>query len=194
MPPDLNPQPPAKLPGVGVDSQPGTGGTRMDFTKPAGGAAVSPAGANDRQPSTNYDVDIYSPKSGDSWESISREFYGDPRFAQALAAYNRGQLAKARPVDVPPLHVVKKYLPAAPATPGAGSAPDWNAVNPPARGAAEKPFVIPTGGMSMRGVAKLVLGSEQRWNDIYNLNPHLRPDVILQAGTELKLPPDARVP
>jgi hypothetical protein len=48
--------------------------------------------------------------------------------------------------------------------------------------------------MSMRGVAKLVLGTEQRWGDIHNLNPHLRPDVILPAGTELKLPPDARVP
>ena len=47
--------------------------------------------------------------------------------------------------------------------------------------------------MTMKAVAKLTLGNEQRWGDIYDLNSHLRPD-NLPAGTELKLPADARIP
>ena len=97
-------------------------------------------------------------------------------------------------VNVPPIHVVKKYMPAAAtATPaggvGTGSAPDWGAAAPASRPAAEKPFVVPTGGLSMRGVARIALGTEQRWQEIYNLNPHLKPDEALPAGTELKMPP-----
>ena len=41
---------------------------------------------------------------------------------------------------------------------------------------------------------RLLLGNERRWQDIYDLNPHLRPDQVLPAGTELRVPADARDP
>ncbi|HSQ58425.1 MAG TPA: hypothetical protein VLM40_22075, partial [Gemmata sp.] len=111
-------------------------------------------------------------------------------------------LARGTPVNVPPIHIVKSYMPVTnQVTPASGNfgssaAPDWGTASPQpaARGGVAKPFVVPTGGMSMRGVARLTLGTEQRWNDIYILNPHLKPDQILAAGTELKLPPEARLP
>jgi hypothetical protein len=103
-------------------------------------------------------------------------------------------------VNVPPIHIVKRYMPAATGavTPtggvGAASAPDWGAATATPRRGGERKFVVPSGGMSMRAVARLTLGSEQKWNDIYSLNPHLKPDDILPAGTELQVPPEARVP
>ena len=173
----------------------------MEFTKPSGTPAVTAIGATtDRAPSTTYDVDIYSPRQGDTWEAISREFFGDARFAAGLRAYNRNRAVPGNsPVDVPPLSVVKRYMPAAPAAPGTGSggfgsANDWGAVTPPARATGEKLFRVPMGGMTMGAIARTTLGTEQRFDYIYRLNPHLRPDERLPAGTEVKLPPDARNP
>lgn len=144
-------------------------------------------------------MDIYEPKAGDTYESISREFYNDVRFAAALRAYNRNKpLQGAGPIDVPPLHVIKRYMPgggmgATPVSrPAPGPDPGWAPAVSPTRG--DKTFRVPSGGMSMRGVARLLLGSEQRWQEVYDRNPHLRPDEILPAGTELRLPPDARLP
>ena len=46
--------------------------------------------------------------------------------------------------------------------------------------------------MSLPAVAKLVLGNDQRWRELYDLNPDVNPSKV-SAGTELKLPADARV-
>jgi hypothetical protein len=153
----------------------------------------------ERTPSTSFDVDIYEPKAGDTYEAISREFYNDTRYAAGLRAYNGNKpLQGAGPIDVPPLHVVKRYMPggigSTPVSrPVVGTDPGWGAAGSSvSRG--EKHFRVPSGGMSMRGVARLLLGNEQRWRDVYELNPHLRPDEVLPAGTELRLPADARTP
>ncbi len=50
---------------------------------------------------------------------------------------------------------------------------------------------VPMGGMSMQAVARLTLGNEQRWSEIYDLNPQLNPSKV-PAGTDLKLPADAK--
>jgi hypothetical protein len=52
--------------------------------------------------------------------------------------------------------------------------------------------VPPGDGMSLPAVAKLVLGNDQRWRELYDLNPDVNPSKVT-AGTELKLPADARV-
>jgi uncharacterized protein (TIGR03067 family) len=57
-----------------------------------------------------------------------------------------------------------------------------------------KRFRVPSGGLSLRGVARVTLGSAERWAEIYSLNSQFRPDDRLPAGTELRLPADARVP
>jgi hypothetical protein len=177
---------------------------KIEFSKPPGGPSVTPVAGTgneiERSPSTSFDVDIYEPKAGDSYEAISREFYNDTRFATGLRAYNRNKpLQGAGPIDVPPLHVIKRYQPggvgATPVSrPVAGTDPGWGPAGVPTTPRGEKTFRVPQGGMSMRGVARLILGNEQRWRDVYDLNPQLRPDEILPAGTELKLPADARTP
>ncbi len=208
LPPDFGPEPattpvkplgaPPAAPPPAVNPQFNGIRSNPEITKPT----VTPVAAIERSPTTSYDVDLHEPKAGDTYESISREFYNDTRYAAVLKTYNRNKpLQGSGPIDVPPLHVLKRYTQNQPqsgvvpvsqtgATQEWGSAPAAAAV----RTGADKSFRIPTGGMSMRAVARLTLSNEQRWNDIYALNPQLRPDEILPAGTELRLPADARNP
>jgi LysM repeat protein len=164
----------------------GAGGTTMEFTKPAGGA---PAAVPEKTPTTSYDVDIYHPKPGDTYESISREFYNDTRYASALQAYNRNRQAQGT-VDVPPLHIVKRYTPGTPAD----ATPTWGSAGGTARTTGARTYTVPQGGMSLATVAKSLLGSEQRWRELYDLNPQVTNPSQVPAGTELKLPTDARNP
>jgi hypothetical protein len=49
--------------------------------------------------------------------------------------------------------------------------------------------------MTLRAVSRLTLGADTRWAEIWELNRQItRPDEVLPAGTELRLPPDARLP
>jgi hypothetical protein len=45
----------------------------------------------------------------------------------------------------------------------------------------------------MRAIARNTLGDDQRWGEIYNLNPQLRADLIPE-GTDVRLPTDAKLP
>jgi hypothetical protein len=47
---------------------------------------------------------------------------------------------------------------------------------------------------SEREIAKTLLGSEQRWQEIYNLNPQITNPNNIPAGTEVRMPADARMP
>ena len=184
-------------------------GTPTAFTKPGGTTEVKPV-APEFAPKTDFDVDMYDPKANDSYESISLEWYNDRRYAAALRAFNQNKpLQGGHAVDVPPIHILKRRFPAqagGAVTPvgGAGAGPSatpqWGPAgdkpDAPARavGAGRGGYVVPPGGMTMKAVARLTLGNEQRWRDIYDLNSNLRPDDVLPPGTELKLPPDARLP
>jgi LysM repeat protein len=182
-----------------------TGSTKLEFTKPPSSPTVTPvsgSGSGERVPSTSYDVDIYDPKPGDSYPSIAREFYNDTRYAAALQAYNRNKpIRPADPIEVPPIYILKRMMPAEPgggvpaAGPGSSAPAAWNpSGTPAARSGGHVLFRVPQGGMSMRAVARWTLGNEQRWTEIYDLNPQAKPDEKLPAGTELKLPADARLP
>jgi MraZ protein len=46
----------------------------------------------------------------------------------------------------------------------------------------------------MRDIARRTLGGSERWTEIHKLNPMLKPDSALAAGTVLRLPGDACVP
>jgi hypothetical protein len=184
-----------KLPAVPGSEGAKPGAEKIEFVKPAESSTAAPA---TRPPTTSYDVDIYHPKANDSWESISREYFSDTRYAAALRAYNQNRaLTPGREVDVPPLHVLRRMNPqpapvaGAPTgrvTPASGTDP-WNA----AGGSGAKIYRVPPGdGMSLPAVAKLVLGNDQRWQELYELNPNVNPGKV-PAGTELKLPADARV-
>lgn len=199
--PEFKPPMPEFPPPAGI-------GTTAVFTKPSGSPEVKPT-VPEIAPKTNFDVDLYEPKANDSYESISMEYYNDKRYAAALKAFNSNQaLTGGRFVAVPPMHILKKKFPGqvGNVTPVGGtggtpsSAPQWGPAGEsstpvPARAAGiyRGTYVVPAGnGMTMLNVAKLTLGNEQRWRDIYDLNPNLRPGDVLPPGTELKLPSDAR--
>ena len=166
------------------------------------------------EPKTNFDVDLYYPKQGDSYEAISQEYYNDRRFAKALEMFNRNQqLQGGRAVDVPPIHILKKRFPGlvGSVTPagGSGSLPTSTGPNWTASGDRSEPvptratggnnargvFVVPAGGMTLKAVAREALGNEQRWRDLWDLNPQFTDtSQMLPAGTEVKLPSDARRP
>ena len=87
----------------------------------------------------------------------------------------------------------RRRLPGTPPTapPRPQAAIHWNAAGVGTVSA--RTYRVPPGdGMSLPAVAKLVLGNDQRWRELYDLNPDVNPSKVT-AGTELKLPADARV-
>ena len=79
----------------------------IDFPRPAA-AEVRPAVPTDRAATTSFDVDLHEVKTGDSYESICREFYSDVKYAPALRTFNSNRALQAKDrVEVPPIHVLK---------------------------------------------------------------------------------------
>ena len=59
---------------------------------------------------TDYDVDIHKLRAGDTYAAISEKFYGSANFANALRGYNdNADLTNLRDVQVPPMHIIKKF-------------------------------------------------------------------------------------
>lgn len=207
----VGPATPPASPSPGVfppTTPPGSGtGVRIDSVKPPGSASVQPIGVNERSPSTSFDVDLHEAKTGETYESISREFYNDVKYARALAEFNRRKpLQNNGPVEVPPVHVLKKQFPqlvgtAAPVTPasGTGPAPNWGAAGAPpapqpdptfrAAATAKRSYTVSRAGMTLRDVAKELYGDERRWRDLYEANTQITAaDEALRVGAEIKLP------
>ena len=46
---------------------------------------------------------------------------------------------------------------------------------------------------TLQDIARRTLGSSERWGDLHKLNPTLKPDEPLSAGTTVRLPADACV-
>jgi hypothetical protein len=167
-------------------------------------------------------VELYEPKAGDNYDTISREFYNDPRYSRALAAYNRNkQLTGGGHVEVPPIHVLRKKFPTLigtsadplpgpsavlpvdakapaavpPAAPVFGPAGKRDDPAPVFRSTKPLTYTVRSSGINIPAVAKVTLGSELRWKEIWDLNPQITAaGEYLQLGTELKLPPDAKLP
>lgn len=192
----------------------GTNGTGSTFnlTKPAS-PSVTQTTAIERTPTTSYDVDIYSPKQGDTWEAISQEYYNDKRYAAALrAANNNASLTSGGSVDIPPLFILKQKfqnglgastsIPSPPPSPPPssspqGSTPNWapsNPTTPATQSTGTKIYRVPAGGTTLPAIAKAFLGNEQRWTELYNLNPQVTAPNAVPAGMDIKLPADAKVP
>ncbi len=193
--PNLNPSAPTFNP---------SGAAIPTSIKPAGNTETRPA-APEFAPKTTFDVDIHTVMPKEDYKSISREFYNDDRFAAALSAYNQNRLIKIGDrVDVPPIHVLKRDFPqligggtvqpASGSRSTAPSQPEWNNAAPRPVANGRSTFTIPNGnGMTLQQIARQTMGSEQRWRDIYDLNPQVSSNERLLPGTELKMPADARL-
>jgi hypothetical protein len=171
-------------------------GTPTTFSKPSGGAEVRP-GVPETLPKSSFDVDLHNPTAGDSYESISKEFYNDARFAPALKAFNKNlPLQGGRYVEVPPLHVLKRrfptqggnVVPAGSTGAPTSTGPNWGAPSdePPRPSVAGRgSFTVPAGGLTLQDAARQMGTS---WRDLYDLNPQYAPGTLIPAGTELKVP------
>jgi nucleoid-associated protein YgaU len=168
-----------------------------------GSPEVKPSPTPDRAAQTSFDVDLHEPKQGDTYSSVSKDFYNDVKYAQALQAYNGNRpLQGGMHVEVPPIHILKKRYPqmiagAVPAvtTAGAKSGDGWGPAgqaSPAFRASGQRTFTVPTGGLTMGAIARDTLGSQYRWRDIYDLNPALSPGDVLPAGTVVKIPTESK--
>jgi hypothetical protein len=82
---------------------------------------------------------------------------------------------------------------AVPADPWNAATPTYQASPATAAPGGFKIYRVPTDGLSLPTIARQLLGNERRWVEIYDLNPEVNASRV-PAGTELRLPPDARLP
>jgi nucleoid-associated protein YgaU len=173
---------------------------------PSGRPAAAPRSAEAR---TDFDVDIHEPKAGDSYEVISRQHYGDPKYADALRAFNRGrEVGTGGPVMVPPMYVLRQKFRdriAAPrasdVAPAGGPARDrsdadgleWSPANktPTADGRATGTYTVRRGGMTLWDVAEEVYNDRRQYKRVWEANPNLDPNAVQPEGTRLRLPTDS---
>lgn len=200
------PMPHGSLAGVpSVDGPGSTGPTEpMSLTGPSGNVGnvgSSPTGNTggiERPARTDYDVGLHEPRAGETYETISEEWYNTKKLAAALRAYNRNKALQGQgPVEVPPIDVLRRMYPQLlggemrPATVPAVT-PEWapSASRPEAFNPVRaREYIVPPGGMTMRDVARAALGLESRWVELYELNPEItNPGAVLPAGTRLRLP------
>ncbi|MCI0639248.1 MAG: hypothetical protein L0Y72_32410 [Gemmataceae bacterium] len=57
-----------------------------------------------------------------------------------------------------------------------------------------KRYRVGGNGQMIIEIAQQTLGDPRRWSEIYRLNPNLRPELPIPAGTEIRLPANANVP
>ena len=67
--------------------------------------------------------------------------------------------------------------------------PSNPAADPPVGGAEARAYQVPAGkGQMLFEIAQQTLGNPVRWNEIYRLNPQIRPDQPIAPGTTLRIP------
>jgi hypothetical protein len=139
----------------------------------------------------SYDEETYACQPTDSFRTISQTYYHSDRFERALLLFNRNHplateavkqeppaLQQGQTVYIPPQRILERYY---------GMAIPSDA--PPAP---PKSYKVGANGEMFLEIARRTLNDENRWADIYRLNPSYDPSQPIPAGSELRLPPDAR--
>jgi hypothetical protein len=161
----------------------------------------------------SYDEETFYCKAPyTTFESISKKFYNNENYAQALLLFNRNhprraaalwkdppQLQEDMPIYIPPLRILEKhynyaikdYNPLPPSVAPPAAATTDTSLSSPSEGpryAVRKPEAI-------REIARATLGNWERWSEIYTLNgKNFDPSRPLPVGAVLAMPGDARIP
>ena len=198
-------------------SAPGNSGPPPIGTKPD--VSVQPVGvvAPTRTPPAqqgNWDDDLYQARSGETFPSIARDHYQSERYGQALMYYNRdyplatvatqrdpATIAAGQRIYLPPTRILQRDYGSI--IPDPSAAPPASAAGQPAAPAAvvstatiplpEKRYRVPGGGAMFLTIARSKLGDENRWPEIYRLNPSFEPTNLVPGGTVLRMPGDAKI-
>jgi len=186
---------------------------------PSGPAGPAVAGTKPQVESFDERKHVCQPTDTD-FAAVSKSVYNSDKYAQALIEYNRDhplgkaavqQAPKLQPgaeVYVPPVHVLETRYPNAiqnlrslppdrSKSPDPGPSPPPKAMVPvvpgPANAGQYKLYSVAPGGQQFYEIARDTLGSGTRWSEIYQLNQQYDPQLMVPAGTQLKLPADAHV-
>jgi nucleoid-associated protein YgaU len=162
----------------------------------------------------SYDEETYICKPGDTFASISRQYYQAEKYERALLVFNRNHprasdvirqdpplLNAGQPVYIPPLRVLEKQYasvipdhiplpPSVPPSPLAGSTPGYPASSPVS---GDRLYRVRANGEMIWDIAQRTLGKGERWAEIYGLNPQLNPQQPVPGGYTLHLPADASI-
>ncbi len=147
---------------------------------------------------TDYDVDLHYVKGGDSWAAVSKQYYGDERYAEALKGYNQNAaVTQLQRAEVPPIHVLRKNFATAIGRPAEKPA-EWGAIQPSAAterrtNGGAKTYVVPTGGKSIKDIAADAYGDERYWGTVWESNPKLTPDKPIPEGTKIVLTSQSKI-
>ncbi|QEL16131.1 hypothetical protein [Limnoglobus roseus] len=168
-------------------------------------AATTPPAPAVTGAKTDYDVDLHYVKGGDSWAAVSKQYYGDERYAEALKGYNQNAaLTQLQRAEVPPIHVLRKNFANAIGKPPE-KATEWGAIQTSgatdrptaeprrATGGGYKTYVIPAGGKSIKDIAADAYGDERYWGTVWESNPKLTPDKPIPEGTKIFLTSQSKI-
>jgi hypothetical protein len=203
-----------------IGTQPGAVAPPIPAPGPSGVVQASAVGG---PVVDSFDEETYYVRPGDSFRSISEQFYRSPRYERALLLFNRDHprtsdsirqeppvLNPGQAIFIPPDRVLEKQFPAtfnqgAPLPSGPAPGPvGLDAPRPVAPAAGGTPstswsppsgpsYRVRPGGETFLDIARHTLGSSDRWADIYRLNGHYSPTGTVPAGSVLVLPPSAQV-
>ena len=201
-----------KLPAIPAPKENGLPPTMTG--NPSGFVIPAPAKSSDARV-VNYDVQTFPARPGDTFASLSKQLYGDEKYANALLAYNREfstnrnmtALQAGQTVLLPPIQILQdRYATAlADVRPKVGGAavsisppvpviPNRNAPTPTPSADLTKSYRIPAGGQKIYELAIQTLGDGSRWTEIYRLNPAIDPLQPIPGNMVVRLPGNANVP
>ena len=169
----------------------------------------------------SFDAKIYICRQGDTFASISMAQYGSDKYGQALFQYNLddpGAGSALQPgmttlqanqrilIPVNAYTLQGKYAALIVDRPGAmtpvqttpiqtvsGATASSNPIATAASVTGERSYRVHTAGEMFLTIARNTLGNEDRWPEIYRLNPRFDPKDALPGGSILRMPGDARI-
>jgi hypothetical protein len=164
----------------------------------------------------------YTAPTDASFAQLSKQVYGNEKYGDALLAYNRQHvlgrtnanlqqnppiLQPNQAIYYPPQNVLESQFgqhikTVATAVPTVGATPPDVQISPPMpltnQTPSANPPVAAAGTYTVRqtqhifAIAQQTLGNGNRWTEILQLNPSLRTEQEIPAGTQLRLPANAR--
>ncbi len=179
----VTPTPPMSQPVAGSDSRPIVIPASATIPPPPPADAVPPPPGATLPPIQSEEASVPTPppsvtpppvlhaETTPPAEPISRSL---PRTAEPNSSSSSASTAPM--ATEPPLQVGRPRVPEPPLAPSPGPVVQHKVRN---------------SGETFKSLARKMLGSSERWTDIYKLNPNLRPDAPISVGTVVKLPGDA---
>ena len=193
----FDPDPPAPAPRLPPPAVPALPSAFVPVEPPPEPIRVAPtpqvpAPAGDAR--TDFDVDLHPAQAGQTYEAVSKQHYGDAKYADALRAFNRNRDPGRDELQLPPTHALRKYATAGRTTPANPIAPaggeSWA---PPAalgnaKPAAGRSYTVTQDGTTFRDLAGTLLNDRAKYRRISDLNPTIDPNAKLQKGDKVAVP------